>query len=434
MRTRVTIHSVILQAVLFSTLWFTTPANVGAELSRGGLPMTSSLADSTTCDHIIGRTVSIANGRTNYAGVSPGDTVCIEAGTRNYLTLRNFQGTAEQPITFINFGGQVVVNGTNNTHGILFQNSRFFHLTGSGSGAIPYGIKIIYSQGHGVSIGYKSSDFEVDHVEVTGVVQIGISSGTKAVCSDGSSNNYDYDGDGTYQGDLDDVVNRSNFVQRNSVFHDNYIHQVGTEGFYIGSSYYSKEKQAACASGSETMYDPVLSGVRIYDNRVEETGWDGLQVGSATEECIIRDNEIYGDSRAVQPDQQSGIMNNPGSVCDIYNNLIKDGGGPGIYIQGNGGNRIYNNIILNPGQNGDGRGNGISIATGSNEGDSIYVWNNTIINPRDAGILYKNDQGSDNKIQNNIIIAPGSYATSGDGAYINTGGLTNVIVSDNLFN
>jgi parallel beta-helix repeat protein len=425
MRTRVIIHAVILQVVLFSTLWFTTPTNAGAELSRGGLSMTSSLAGPSTCDHVIGRTLSIANGRTNYAGVSPGDTVCIEAGTRNYLTLKNFEGTAEQPITFINFGGQVVVNGTHNTHGIMFQNSRFFHLTGTGSEGIPYGFKIIYSLGHGVSAGYKSSDFEVDHVEVTGVVQIGIASGTKAVCSDGSSNNYDYDGDGTYQGDLDDVVNRSNFVQRNSVFHDNYIHQVGTEGFYIGSSYYSKEKQAACASGNETMYDPELKGVWIYDNRVEEPGWDGIQVGSATEACTIRDNEITGDSGKAQVDQQSGIMNNPGSVCDIYNNLIQDGGGPGMYLQGNGGNRIYNNIILNPGQNGGNRGHGITIATGSNRSNSIYAWNNTIINPRDAGIAYRNNQGSDNRIQNNIIVDP-------EANYITTGGRTNVIISNNL--
>ena len=263
----------------------------------------------------------------------------------------------------------------------------------------------------------------------------GISSKTKAVCSDGSTNDYDYDGDGITRGDLDDVVNRDTFTQFESVFHDNYVHNVGTEGLYIGSSFYSVGKEVRCDSGAETVYDPVLEGVDIYNNRIADTGWDGIQVGSATQRCAIHHNRIRKDSRAEQRYQRSGVMNNPGSVCNIYSNFIKDGFGPGIYVQGNGGNILYNNVIVNAGQNkdvGSTGGDGIHNRTGSNPGNSVYVLNNTIVNPRTFGVRFASKKGSDNRIQNNIIVSPGNYESYGEDAYVQTEEYTNVTVSHNL--
>jgi hypothetical protein len=47
--------------------------------------------------------------------------------------------------------------------------------------------------------------------------------------------------------------------------------------------------------------------------------------------------------------------------------------------------------------------------------------------------LFRNDQGDDNLIQNNLIVNPGALETEGEAAYIDTDDLTNVIVSDNLY-
>jgi hypothetical protein len=238
------------------------------------------LLSKTLCDYTIGLDVSIADNRTDYAAVSPGDTVCVIAGTRDNLYLRNFQGTAQRPITFVNFGGQVIVRRS----GILIQNSKHVHLTGSGEPGTEYGFRITNASSNGVTIVNKSSDFEIDHVEITGVGLAGIKVDTPATCSDGSTSDwraYDYDGDGVKTGDLDDVINRNNFTIDNSVLHDNYIHNVGTEGIYVGSSFYSEGSVLNCASGPERVYDPLLVGVYIYDNRVQDTGWDGIQAGSA---------------------------------------------------------------------------------------------------------------------------------------------------------
>lgn len=395
------------------------------------------LISSDPCDHWIGLNISIADNRTDYAAVSPGDTVCVMAGTRNSLYLRNFQGTSERPITFVNFGGQVIVREL----GILIQNSQHLRLTGSGDSGIEYGFKITGTSARGLAIVNKSSDFEIDHVEVTGVPHSGIYVNTHSTCSDGSTSDsraYDYDGDGFKIGDLDDVINRSKFTIYNSVLHDNYIHDVGTEGIYVGSSFYSAGSVLDCASGSERVYDPVVVGVYIYDNRVQNTGWDGIQAGSAIEKCDIHHNTIYQDSLANEPGQRSGIMNNPGSVCNLYNNLIKDGGGPGIYIQGNGGNRIFNNVIVNAGRNGI--GSGIDIHAGTNTGNSIYVWHNTIVRAQSYGIYFDMATGSSNKIQNNIVIDPGNYPLGDrgndldhkDDAFIQTWSHRNLILSNNL--
>jgi parallel beta-helix repeat protein len=434
MRSQAIISGTLLSLILSSTLWLIVPTDVGASLSPGDLPEVPSLVGAGECDYLIDLTTAVANGRTNYSGVKPGDTVCIAAGTRGELSLKHFVGTSENPITFVNFGGQVVIQSTP-SNGIFVQNSRFFHLTGSGDDNTRYGIKILDANGVGVSIGYKSSNFEVDHIEIDGTKVAGFASKTEAVCSDGSVGDgfvYDYDGDGRY-----DVVNRSNFTQYDSVFHDNYLHAIGTEGFYVGSSFY-EGKVLQCDHGTETVYAPLLRGVEIYNNIIEDTGWDGLQVGSAVERCSIHHNKIYRDSHASQQSQQSGITNARGSVCDIHSNLIEDGNGPGIYIQGNGGNRIYNNVVIRAGR--DGHGSGIGIATGSNTGNSIYVFHNTVVAPRSYGINFDNRVGDNNKIQNNIIVGPGNYPSGDrsddldaeDDSFIQTYGYSNLVLSNNF--
>jgi len=409
MKTTVRMKKGIMYVMLVTMLWLT--GSTGNRVAAAG-----------ECDHTIGTSVSTADGWKEYKEVQPGQTVCLAAGQRGPLKIRNFAGTADKPITFINSGGRVVINSSS-WYGIMIENSQHLRLTGSGSQE-KYGIKIAKSGQHGIRAGWKSSDFEIDHVEVSNVASIGIHAQTVGVCSDGSTNDYDYDRDGKERGDLDDVVNRSNFVQHNTILHDNYLHQIGTEGVYLGNSHYGQEESSSCASGSEKILNPVLKGVHIYNNRVEETGWDGLQVGSAIEECSIHHNFIYRDSLANRESQQSGIMNNPGSVCDIYSNFIKDGGSRGIYIQGNGGNQVYNNMIIDPSQSHS--SSGITVG-GSNRGGDMAIYNNTILNPAEKGINYRNGSGTNNVIDNNLIINPGDGANQA----IDTNDRTNVEVGDN---
>lgn len=365
-------------------------------------------SEAITCNHTIGSHVLKADGLDNYATVAPGDKVCIEAGPRSILKLRNFQGEPGNPIVFINTGEPVIIQGSSDDYaGIKIQNSEYIRLTGAGLSdrcGAPYPASeqqcgfVIKNSERGVAGIERTRHIEIDHIEIQGTRNVGIK----------------------VKSDDDEGVNRGEWTQYNTHLHHNYLHDIGTEGFYIGSSFYQRG------------LDPVLEGVDVSHNLIIRTGWDGLQVGSAVKDCVIHDNRIVEASQTNNPSQQSGIMNNRGSVCDIYNNYIVDSVSRGIYVQGNGGNRIYNNMIIRPGRLETDKGDGIVVTRGSNNGQSVFISNNTIVEPKRSGIRFRNDQGDENLIQNNIIVAPGALAEDGDATYIDIKDLTNVIVSNNL--
>ena len=98
-----------------------------------------------------------------YDQILPGDTLFFQAGTRDYLLIRNFHGETGNPVVFINLNGVVIVD-TDNHYGISLQNCRFIKFTGTGSIDRFYGFKIQrVEDGGGLGIGGLSSDVEIDH-------------------------------------------------------------------------------------------------------------------------------------------------------------------------------------------------------------------------------------------------------------------------------
>lgn len=358
------------------------------------------------CDHVLRRSEEQADGARNYAGVRPGDVVCIEAGARPALELRNFQGTAAAPIVFINVGGVAIISGRDDDYaGIEIYNSEHIKLSGSGvtddCGA-DYPVAeqtcgiVIHGSGRGVVGAEKTRYIEIDHLEIHHTMKMGVFARSE--------------GNG---------ATRDIWTQYHTHVHDNYLHDIGTEGVYLGSSAY------------EEGIDPLLVGVEVNHNLVTDTGWDGIQVGSAVADCSIHHNRILRDSLKNQPKQHSGIMNNRGSTCHIYNNFIADGASRGIYIQGNGSNRVYNNVIVRPGQQAESKGDGIAVTTGSSHGGGILILHNTIIEPARAGIRFRNDRGTDHRIQNNLIVGAGEFVVD-KASFVDIDDLTNVVVSHNL--
>jgi hypothetical protein len=368
--------------------------------------------------------------------------VCIAAGGRDKLILQNFRGTATAPITFINSGGQVVFNGYSD-FAIKVQNSRYFRVTGTGDSRYQYGFYVNGNYTYGLKAGWKSSDMEVDHIEVAQSNGGGMQLNSRSNCSNGSDNDYDYDDDGRIVGDLDDVVDNS-FVQYNTEVHHNYIHDTHSEGFYIGSNRtvyapYGQGKSGngsgGCNSSPTWPLHPVLKGLRVYSNTVRRSGWDGINVKGTPSNCFVYSNEVYNDSTALRAGEEAGIMISLNSQCEVYNNLVKDGNSTGIQDTGIGG-KIYNNLIINPGRgypSSDTKGSGIQIYMGTQE-KSFYVWNNTIIEPRSCGIVFTYLHGSDNRIQNNIIVDPGGYSTYGNRSFVFLSWQAQVNVSNNLNN
>jgi hypothetical protein len=123
----------------------------------------------------------------------------------------------------------------------------------------------------GLSIGGGASDFEVDMIEVTAVEFVGIVVKTD---DDGSA------------------------LMKNVRLHDTYVHDVGSEGIYLGST--------------QAQPQHAFEGLQIYENRFLRTGTEALQVGQLGDGCEIRHNVLGPGAirwrSAFQPYQDGNVQ------------------------------------------------------------------------------------------------------------------------------
>lgn len=361
-----------------------------------------------------------------YNLIQPGDTVVLSSGMRKLLRIQNFSGEKDKPVIFMNLNGQVIIN-TDHYYGMSILNCRYFRLTGTGDVNNFYGISISrVANGAGIGIGGGSSDYEIDHVSIENCLSAGIFAKTDPDCSL--------------------LTIRDKFTQFNTLIHDNYIGHVGTEGLYIGSTQYFGE--TINCSGVDTLLMPsLLEGVKVYKNIIEYSGWDGIQVSSASKDCEINDNMILFDSRKEYYGQMSGIIIGGGSHCDCYNNFISQGNGQGIQVFGLAGEKLFNNIIIDAGKNFFPTDStrmvyGIFVTDITAEKDSAFtIAYNTIINPKSDGIRFVSTITKNNLIASNLIVNPGNYnyyenghtSFHGEDAYIMfPAGSANTVVKQNF--
>lgn len=381
------------------------------------------MAEDCNCDYLINLSQKNVDGES--VGIQPGDTVCIEAGARSLLRLYNFHGDSLNPIVIKNCGGLVEI-GNETNYGVNLSYCSFIHFTGTGDPSIPYGIKIRKTKSgssgsNGLSLDKKSTDFEIDHIEITNTGFAGIMAKTEPTC--------------------DLLSNRGNFIQKNSSIHDNYIHNVIGEGIYLGSSYYTGQNKT-CDNATVKLYPHELHGVRIYNNIIDSCGYDGIQVGSATQDCKVYNNQITNYGTMMIAAQHAGIQINAGTTGEFYNNLILNGSGGGMMVFGIGNVTIFNNVIVNAGYNylvedSVVRIHGIFIDDRATiAGAPFHIVNNTIISPRADGIRTYSDDSSGSRVWNNAIINPGSfnwYGTRTDRSFIYYNSDVDLDIRNNYF-
>ncbi len=348
--------------------------------------------------------------------IQPGETVCLLAGEKDFLLIKNVHGTASHPVTFINKEGAVIIN-TEHYFGIKMANDSYVKLLGNGRQGIDYGIQVQrVANGAGISVGEMSTDIEIAFVEVANTAIAGVYAKTDPSCD-----NFE--------------ATRGKFTMRNFWLHHCYVHNTADEGLYIGSSKYTGQYLPDCDT---TVLPHVIEGVKIFNNIVENTGWDGIQVSSATVNCSVHDNRIKFDSQAEYPGQMSGILLGGGSKCKTYNNTISDGKGDGIDVFGLGNHDIFNNLIVragqtyNPGNPNDFK-HGIYVGNVVTEqGALLGLYNNTIVEPKSFGVTLANDDMSRIFVLNNIITTPGQLPVAGNQAYINVNTSSGVEAQNNF--
>ncbi|RAW00132.1 right-handed parallel beta-helix repeat-containing protein [Pseudochryseolinea flava] len=330
--------------------------------------------------------------------IEAGDVICLNSGT-SYLNLsfKNLKGTEAKPIIIVNCGGVATLNATGKEYGIKTEACTNFKIVGVGSGGSPYGIKVKGSK-LGLQLIGLSNFFEISGLEVFNNGGAGIMAKTDPSCSD-------------------DAATRGNFVMKNVKIHHNYVHDVGTEGLYIGHSGYVS---GITCSGNKVLPHE-LHNVKIFQNVVKNTGWDGIQLGCATQGAEVYNNTIEDFGVLNKSSQWSGIQLGEGTNGLCYNNFIRNGVGQGIIALGLGNATMYNNLIIGAGKQGifaDLRGDGPF-------GPGYKILNNTIVKSGGDGInIYAAKVTNKNVIINNLIVDPGTYGTYGSNtgkAFINNG-------------
>jgi hypothetical protein len=313
-------------------------------------------------------------------GLKPGDVICLSASI-NYINLLfvNLKGSPGNPIIIKNCGGVVNLKPYGRTFALKTQNSKNFRITGTGTTST-YGIRITGTS-LGVTLDYLSTNFEVDHLEVYNVNFAGIMAKTDPSC--------------------DILTTRGKFIMKNIKIHDNYVHDTGGEAFYVGNSFFQNGVLTPCG----LLFPHEIHDVEIYNNKVKNSGWEGIQLGSATVRASVHDNTVENFGWKNIANQRNGIQIGEGTGGECYNNLIHTGVGNGIVVLGLGDNVVHDNIIVNAGFH------GIFCDERFTPGSGFKFLNNTIINPKLDGIRIYADLVAMNSIYNNIIVNPGSYGT-----------------------
>jgi len=329
----------------------------------------------STCTYVVPANTNTIDGAK--LGLKPGAVICLSAAIKyKNLFFKNLNGTATNPIVITNCGGTAIVDGTGLGYVMKTYTSKYFRITG-GEGT-DRGIQL--KGGHlGLSLDYLSTNFEVDHIEVMKVGFAGIMAKTDPTC--------------------DDATIRGHFTMYDISLHDNYVHDTGGEGFYIGnSSYANGVKNSTCG----IRMPHAIEGVKIYNNTVKNSSWESIQLGAATKRAEIYNNTIenYGVTNTTYQNNGIQIGEGTGGLC--YNNVIKGGTGNGLMVLGLGDNVIHDNLIINAGQM------GIFCDERYTPGHGFIFLNNTIVNSKLDGLRLYADLVPMNVCLNNIIVNPGN--------------------------
>ncbi|HYC86639.1 MAG TPA: hypothetical protein VEB86_15510, partial [Chryseosolibacter sp.] len=266
------------------------------EISATSTASTSGCAECTYVVPSSAYTITVDGAK---LGLKPGAVICLKAGNSyKNINFKNLIGTADQPITITNCGGTATLQATGLPYTMKTEYSKHIRISG-GSGSA-YGIKL--AGGHmGLSLEKLTTNVEVNNLEISNVGFAGIMAKTDPTC--------------------DNATIRGNFVMRNVILHDNYIHDTGGEGFYIGHSFFEKGVTLSCG----VRYPHLIDGLRIYNNRVVRPGWDGIQVGCTLTGAYVYNNTIENYGYRKEMYQDNGIQISEGTKGIVYGNLIKSG-------------------------------------------------------------------------------------------------------------
>lgn len=310
--------------------------------------------------------------------VAPGSTIAVEAGDYAWLRVKGLRGSAEAPIVIANQGGLVRIANRDRGYALVLSDCRHVRFSGAGHRGLEYGVQAeALKQGmFAIHVVDRSSDIEIDHVEVTGAGFAGFN--VKDEPRAGSTD-------------------RASFVMRNIHLHHNYVHDVEGEGFYVGHTFYG---------GHKGQLPHVIEGLVIEHNRIENTGCEGIQVGSVVSGLVIADNVIIDPGqRPFAKWQDNGMQVNAAGTVRIERNVIRGAPGNGLItssLEDDYAPTIAYNCISAVG----GKGIYVGGKLGAS-GEGVRLLHNTVVASGDDGVRVANQGVPEVVALNNLIAGAG---------------------------
>jgi hypothetical protein len=348
------------------TLWSSSPI---VAVSRPAAQPQAAVA-AGACTFVIGPDKGAIDGTDpGLKALRPGAVICLPAGTRPNLLVRNIHGTAAAPITIRNNGGVTRITGSVQADGgILVQASTFIRISGAGVEA------------H-CGASYRGDD------QRCGLVIDGAQKGIKVDTAKGGAV-------GGFEFDHVEVVHTSQTIKTRGItihpipgltvkgihVHDNHVVETLAEGIYIGSEPHNQPFEKLGK----------VENVEIDHNLVERSGYDGIKLKVGLGSVAIHDNVIHDAGQLGDPAHQGGIKT-AFSGGYYYNNTVI-GGVEGIRMD-----RVlpvdptyyFNNLVV-----------GVASVGIQTSQDHAAIYNNTIVDSQGDGIKVT---GAGSYVADNII-------------------------------
>jgi hypothetical protein len=337
--------------------------------------------------------------------VQGGDTLKIPAlapGVKySDIVLQNISGLRGCPIIITN-SGTIPVRAAF----VRMDHDSYWKFTGNGVPGIHYGFILgdtLQSNAFGAGL---CDHYTIDSLDVGNKAEVGFLCKKNPVL-----------GDTTTQ--------YPNYLIDSVVIRDNKVHNTHGEGLYIGHTYPLSDPY------SNNLIPVRMNNVKIFNNTVDSTDWDGLQLSNARDNAEIYNNTVTHFGLIDMGAQRAGIILGSNTRGGVHDNIVNGGTGNGIQIFGYGYNPVNNNTITNVGNTKD---DGCSGCVGeqtfftkaansleTNPKQVIDIFSNIINGPKPRGVLQTNNdalQSDTAKFRNNAVCFIGTVPTTWLTSYI----------------
>lgn len=385
----------------------------GMEVMHIAVLLLLALSQASAADHLVRPGTDTVDGE--QMRIAPGDRVLVAGGRRGTtLTLRNLVGAAGRPVTVVNQGGQVEIRTAERGSALTITGCRFLRVTGTGDPAVPYGFSAACTRDgcHSVNVVGRSSDIEIDHVEVPAAGFAGFNVKDEP-CVEGTTN-------------------RGAFTMYDIRLHHNFVHDTGGEGFYIGHTFSNGWDHDGKPATPE-LYPHFIIGLEIHDNLTRDTGCEGIQVGSTYAGLAMHGNTVERSGRKPFMQWQDNGIQIGYSAGMAWGNRVSDAPGSGIIVMTPAEVLLTGNLVRACGGDGiylDQRlSSAGSLACGGlAPGAGYLVANNTVIdagrNGKGHGIVLRAEDATGTSVARNnlVVVGHGRHFQKGGGTKLDQGG------------